>query len=571
MRETALAAHQPSPSEIAETVVAAPNAAVSGSTVERLRRSARRRVALVGASGAELTAETRSVVRSRLRIMAILLGSGFAVFLVWRLLPIHGDRPPAQGDGVLLALHFGVTILLGLVAWKLCAACDLSLPKLQFAESLVVGAPAVFFVVMSHYRLQNCATLPSGHAHVPSITTAWVLLIFSYALFVPNHWQRAAAVIGALTATPFLVKALLYFRSPEFQALCDDAHFQGTFVEDFLTLALAGVTGVVGVHVIGTLRHEVFVARQLGQYRLKQLLGAGGNGEVYLAEHEMMKRPCAIKVIHPEKAGDPNVLARFEREVQATAKLSHWNSIDIFDYGRTDDGTFYYVMEFLPGHNLGELVDMHGPLPTSRIIYLMQQVCDALNEAHQQGLVHRDIKPANIFCAYRGGVFDVAKLLDFGLAKPTSTDVNDVGLTQAGAITGSPLFMSPEQATGSDVVDERSDIYSLGAVMYYVAVGRPPFDYDRPIKVMVAHASEAVQPPRSLRPELPLELEEVILRCMEKDPEDRFQTVTNLRDALAEIPCDIPWTPQDASDWWKNYGCPQRKALAEQARELAAV
>ena len=146
-------------------------------------------------------------------------------------------------------------------------------------------------------------------------------------------------------------------------------------------------------------------------------------GEVYLAEHQMMKRPCAIKLIRPNKARDPRALARFEREVRATAKLSHWNTVEIFDYGRTDDGTFYYVMEYLPGLSLSELVERHGPLPPERVIYLLEQTCDALRKAHAAGLVHRDIKPGNIFAAIRGGVYDVAKLLDFGLAKPIADDV----------------------------------------------------------------------------------------------------------------------------------------------------
>ncbi|MCG8449613.1 MAG: serine/threonine protein kinase, partial [Pirellulales bacterium] len=352
--------------------------------------------------------------------------------------------------------------------------------------------------------------------------------------------------------------------------LASMSEFQGVFTEHVLVMLLTVVTATVGVKSIGALRREAFVARQLGQYRLKQMLGSGGMGEVYLAEHQMMKRPCAIKVIRPEKAGNPKVLARFEREVRATAKLSHWNSIDIFDYGRTHDGTFYYVMEFLPGHNIGELVATHGALPPARIVYLMKQVCDALAEAHGQGLIHRDIKPANIYCAYRGGVFDVAKLLDFGLAKPL-TNAKDSELTQEGSITGSPLFMSPEQAMGSGEVDARSDIYSLGAVMYYMATGRPPFAYPQPIKVMVAHASEAPQPLRELNPEIPEELEDIILRCLEKQPEDRFQDVAMLRDMLEGIPTLEPWTAAEAACWWNDYGCPERKKLAAAALEMAAV
>jgi serine/threonine protein kinase len=199
----------------------------------------------------------------------------------------------------------------------------------------------------------------------------------------------------------------------------------------------------------------------------------------------------------------------------------------------------------------------------------MRQVCDALAEAHGQGLVHRDLKPANIYCAYRGGQFDVAKVLDFGLAKPLS-DAKDSGLTQEGAITGSPLFMSPEQAS-SELVDARSDVYSLGAVLYYVATGRVPFSYENPLKVMIAHASEDPEPPRLYNADIPMELEEIILRSLEKRPEDRFQTVAELREALDRVPLESEWTARDAADWWKNNGCPQRKAMAAEAVELAAV
>jgi serine/threonine-protein kinase len=200
----------------------------------------------------------------------------------------------------------------------------------------------------------------------------------------------------------------------------------------------------------------------------------------------------------------------------------------------------------------------------------MRQVCDALAEAHGQGLIHRDIKPANIYCAYRGGVFDVAKLLDFGLAKPL-TEAQDAALTQEGSITGSPLFMSPEQATSSDEIDARSDIYSLGAVMYFMTTGKAPFHYESPLKVMIAHASEDPEPPRLLNAELPHEFEEIILRALEKRPEDRYQSIGELREALDRVPMDGEWTARHAADWWRDYGCPQRKAMAAEAYELAAV
>ncbi|MCG8448711.1 MAG: serine/threonine protein kinase [Pirellulales bacterium] len=553
-----------------ETVESAsPVEAGIGTNTANLHATARRRVALVEGSAPQQSQETLDLLSSRLRSVALLLGAGFAVFLVRELVFFQGYMTGPHAN--VFYAHVGVTLLLALLAHRLCIGCEVVHKKLRVAELLIFGGPAAFFLLLGYHKLIACAHLEGGYAHIPGISGAWMLLIFCYALFVPNNWRRAAVVHSLLGLGPLAVILLASMRSDAFVELSHMQEFSGVFTEQFLIMLLTVVTATVGVNNIGALRREAFVARQLGQYRLKQMLGSGGMGEVYLAEHEMMKRPCAIKVIRPEKAGNTQVLARFEREVRATAKLSHWNSIDIYDYGRTDDGTFYYVMEFLPGHNLGELVEGHGSLPSARIVHLMMQVCDALSEAHEHGLVHRDIKPANIFCAYRGGQFDVAKLLDFGLAKPTPDHDEDVSLTQEGAITGSPLFMSPEQATGSNQVDARSDIYSLGTVMYFMATGQPPFLYEQPVKVMVAHASEAPRPPRQLNPDLPVELEEIILRCLEKEPEDRFQDVPSMREALEKVPRLGEWSSRQAAQWWQDYGCPQRKAMAAEALEMAAV
>ncbi len=551
-----------------ETIAASISMELLQGDTEHNREAARGQVALVEGSSPHLSQETRALLRDRLRMVALLLFAGFATFLVracWAF-----DFYVAGPAAPVLYAHIAVTLVLALMAQRLCTQCDFFMTHLRWAELIVIGSPAAFFLFSNYCQLVICSSTEAEHAHVADIASPWMLLLFCYALFVPNTWRRAAVVLSMLGLGPLVVMTVAYFRSPAFAELLHHEQFRSSFYEMPLIMVLNVLIATVGVATIGSLRREAFVARQLGQYRLTKLLGSGGMGKVYLAEHEMMKRPCAVKVIRPEKAGDPKNLARFEREVRATAKLSHWNSIDIFDYGRTDDGTFYYVMEFLPGHNLGELVDGHGPLPVARIVYLMRQVCDALAEAHGQNLIHRDIKPANIYCAFRGGVFDVAKLLDFGLAKPL-TDAKDSELTQAGSITGSPLYMSPEQATGGDEVDARSDIYSLGAVMYFMATGRPPFSYPQPIKVMVAHASETPRPPRELNPDIPLELEEVILRCLEKQPEDRFQNVAALRDALEQIPLQQPWSAEQAANWWHEFGCPERKALAAAAVEMAAV
>jgi serine/threonine-protein kinase len=198
-------------------------------------------------------------------------------------------------------------------------------------------------------------------------------------------------------------------------------------------------------------------------------------GEVYLAEHVLLRRPCAVKLIRPERAGDPQALRRFEREVQATAALTHPNTVEVYDYGRADDGTFYYAMEYLRGLSLQELVARHGPLPPARAAHLLRQVCGALQEAHAGGLVHRDIKPSNVIVCQRGGVCDVAKLLDFGLVRAPCLGGGAETLTQEGTIAGTPAYMSPEQAKGLEDLDARSDIYSLGALAYFLVTGRPPF------------------------------------------------------------------------------------------------
>jgi eukaryotic-like serine/threonine-protein kinase len=294
-----------------------------------------------------------------------------------------------------------------------------------------------------------------------------------------------------------------------------------------------------------------FEGKQLGQYRLITRLGAGGMGEVYLAKHRMLKRRCAIKLIKPDRAGDPQVLARFEREVRLTAQLSHWNTVEIFDFGRTEDGTFFYVMEYLPGLSLEDLLERHGPLAAERVVHLLRQICQGLREAHGVGLIHRDIKPGNLFVAQRGGLHDVAKLLDFGLVKPVA-ETSSARLTQEGAISGTPLFMSPEQALGRDDLDARSDIYSLGAVAYAMITGRPPFGGSNPLEVMIAHAHDNVAPPSQFRADVPADLERVVLRCLGKRPQDRFQNVESLEQALAECAAADQWTQSHAARWWQE-------------------
>ncbi|HKB38404.1 MAG TPA: serine/threonine-protein kinase, partial [Gemmataceae bacterium] len=283
----------------------------------------------------------------------------------------------------------------------------------------------------------------------------------------------------------------------------------------------------------------------------RERLGAGGMGEVYLAEHVLLRRPCAIKLIRPERAGDANHLLRFEREVRTTATLTHPNTVQIFDYGHAEDGTFYYVMEYLPGLTLDQLVQQHGPLPAARAIHFLRQLCRALQEAHTVGLIHRDIKPANVMVCERGGLHDVAKLLDFGLVLPQGVRPDGERLTQEGVIAGTPAYMSPEQAAGGDNLDARSDIYSLGALAYFLLTGRPPFAGRSSLRMLAAHLYE---PPAALtdhRPDVPVELQAVVLRCLAKEPAQRFPNAQCLEAALALCHTEEEWTEEQAASWWR--------------------
>jgi serine/threonine-protein kinase len=285
-------------------------------------------------------------------------------------------------------------------------------------------------------------------------------------------------------------------------------------------------------------------------------------GEVYLAEHGLLKRPCAIKLIRPERAGDSNNLARFAREAQATATLRHPNTVEVYDYGRAEDGTFYYVMEYLPGLSLEELVKRHGPLPPARAVHLLRQMCGALQEAHAAGLIHRDIKPSNIIVGQRGGLADVAKLLDFGLVRAHGLNPDGQQLTQEGAIAGTPAYMSPEQAAGRTDLDGRSDLYSLGAAAYFLLTGQPPFIRGTVVQTLAAHLGDAVVPPDRHRPDLPADLQAVLLRCLEKEPAQRFQDAQSLEQALGQCSCAGRWSREQAAAWWQE--CAEKRHVTEQ-------
>ncbi len=293
--------------------------------------------------------------------------------------------------------------------------------------------------------------------------------------------------------------------------------------------------------------------RKLGQYELVEKLGEGGMGVVYRAEHAMLRRPTAVKLLPPDKAGGYTI-TRFEKEVQQTARLTHPNTVTVFDYGRTPEGVFYYAMELLAGATLREVVEIDGPQPPARVARVLEQAAGALAEAHGIGLIHRDIKPANIMLVKQGGELDVAKVLDFGLVKELNPEV-DLALTQADTITGTPHYLSPEGIIQQDAVDARSDLYALGAVGYFLITGGHVFSGNNTVEVLGKHLHAKPEPPSGrLGRELPQDLEELIMQCLAKAPEDRPQSAPEFVLGLRACRDFGGWTPADARGWWCMYG-----------------
>ncbi|HET7038402.1 MAG TPA: serine/threonine-protein kinase [Gemmatimonadales bacterium] len=324
--------------------------------------------------------------------------------------------------------------------------------------------------------------------------------------------------------------------------------------------------GYVGSRIVHRLVTEVGRARELGSYRLVERLGGGGMGEVWRAQHRLLARPAAIKLISPAQLGDmgserrETMLARFEREAQATAAMRSPHTVELYDFGRAGDGAFYYVMELLDGLDAQTLVDRHGPLPAERVTYLLRQACHSLGEAHDQGLIHRDVKPANVFVCRYGRELDWVKLLDFGLVKGSPDQGRDPRLTGEGYVGGTPDFMAPEQVLGDRPVDGRADIYALGCVAYWLLTGHTVFRGANAVATMMQHVQETPEPP-SRRTELciPAELDRTVLQCLEKDPARRPATADELSAQLAEVPLAQPWTPERARRWWEMHRPAERR------------
>lgn len=438
--------------------------------------------------------------------------------------------------------------------WLICRARPLKTVTIQLVEGIGLVLTTICLVIMG-------ANLPAAAG--AATTTAYSISfgLFARAIFVPST-ARHTVWLGLAMGIPLVVAVYYNFLSVDLDVWNSHGFFRT--IEDPATLArsqavqiafawaLTTLLAAWATRVIYGLRKDAREALKLGQYVVEEKIGEGGMGAVYRAHHGMLKRPTAIKLLNPERNTSDDI-DRFRREVQMTAKLKHPNTVTIYDYGCTDEGTFYYAMELLDGVTLVEVVQAGGLVPQSRVIHILRQAAMALHEAHVLGLVHRDIKPNNIMLTQQGGAHDVTKVLDFGLVKSVDSKA-DTTKTWTEAIIGTPRFMSPEQILDPPSVDARSDLYALGAVGYYLLTGRFVFEGTNAIEICAQHLSSVPEPPSAVTErDIDPELERIIMHCLNKRRDDRPASGAKIDEELQALTV-APWTQQQAARWWETDG-----------------
>jgi len=458
------------------------------------------------------------------------------------------QRTGEWGPPVLMIV--GSLFIIGLARWG------------ELPSTSLVSAALVYEVVMSFGIAYS--TYYDTFADLPPILmetdvvgfTAVALWMLGFTVLVPSQPRRAlVALLVSATAVPAVY--LLEVRAGRAPAL-GPLQFWSVLVAPYLAVA---VIAYISARVIYRLGEDVSRAREMGSYRLVERLGQGGMGEVWHARHRLLARPAAVKLIRSESLGvdaaaSAEFVTRFEREAQATALLQSPHTVEVYDFGTTEDGAFYYVMELLEGIDLEQLVQRFGPLPPERVVHVLRQVCLSLAEAHGRDMVHRDIKPANIYLCRRALQEDFVKVLDFGLVKQRSvpSTPGDLHLTRTGMIHGTPAYLAPEIARGDEVVDGRADLYALGCVAYWLLTGRRVFEKDSYPAMLLAHATLAPTAPsaRAAQP-VPPALDALVLSCLAKEPADRVQTAEQLEAQLAAVGLATPWTAARAADWWRIH------------------
>jgi eukaryotic-like serine/threonine-protein kinase len=505
--------------------------------------------------GSEDSEEERAFVQARVALFwkviffIILLSSGL------------GAIGAVARPGLDLLVTLASTAQAGLF-WWLCARGKRSL---RFSRGMEVGGlllDALIGAVVGRYLLAGFirehsvvtaegATVADGYVSMLQLG-GMAMMVAIRAALIPSR-PRRTILVTAMFAAPMILVTTVLVPGADGQLVWRALH---SGIYPWLPASLAMMWGFAVImctvisSVIYGLRAEVRQARRLGQYMLERKLGEGGMGEVYRARHGMMRRPSAVKLLRADRAGEIH-LRRFEREVQLTARLTHPNTITIFDYGRTQDGVFYYAMELLDGATLQRIVAVDGAQTPGRVVRILTMVCGALTEAHAIGLIHRDIKPANIMLCTQGGERDVVKLLDFGLVKEFEVD-REIELTGASAVLGTPQYMAPESILKPDSVDARTDIYALGAVAYYLLAGVDVFNGKSMVEVCSQHLHQQPRPLAAQGLAVPAELEAVVLACLSKQPELRPQSAAELRRRLEACPVEL-WDAASARSWWLEH------------------
>jgi eukaryotic-like serine/threonine-protein kinase len=497
------------------------------------------------------TEEGRAFLQERLAFygkIAFLLSGTFLVVGV-----VMAPEPETGGEMGPLG-YFVLANLLLLGMWIYCSWGAHSLASLRTVDAAV----PVLYCLASAIRVFSAPSTPADEVY--GMLLAMTNIVIGRAVFVPSAPGRTFGIAVASALAPFAA-VWMFQHDPERTAGPVKGALFTLF--GFLWCGCAVTVATVTSRIIYGLRERVREAMQIGQYTLVEKLGGGGMGDVYKATHAFLRRPTAVKLLPPEKTGESS-LRRFEREVQLTSQLTHPNTIAIFDYGHTPSGIFYYAMEYLDGIDLDRLVREDGAQPPARAAHVLRQIAGSLQEAHEAGIVHRDVKPANVILCRRGGSFDVAKVVDFGLVKDLQAN-ESVELTGANTITGTPLYMSPEAIKSPEDVGPASDIYALGGVGYFLLCGKPPFEGS--LIEVCGHHLHTIPPPPSERlgRPLPADLEALLLRCLDKDKERRPRSAEEVAESLK--PLADAWTRPDARRWWTETG----NALRDRAQRPAVV
>lgn len=470
-------------------------------------------------------AEQNETLRRRLLLVALIYLTQWALYFA---IARGADERPESYLLVFGEVTVEVTIAALLTIWRTWSHRTLRwleaglfgmiLARIAIGQSIFLSAGVLAGIMGESDELKMLLL-------IDALGTPWLIVILVYGVFIPNRPGRSAAMVSIGLLLPLVL--LTSFAADA--GLLGNAWIHHGMRRLMTHLGFASAIAVFSSYGVDRLRRDVYAARQLGQYVLKRRLGQGGMGEVYLAEHRMLRRLCAVKLIRADRAANRIARQRFEREAQVMAHLHHPNIVDVFDYGVTPDGTFFYVMEYLSGRTLRELVEDSGPLPPAQAIAYLRQVSAAVGAAHRRGLIHRDIKPSNLIVIPEAGSPGTVKLVDFGLVHLDASEDNRP-LTQEGRLLGTPAFMSPEQIAGTQGLDARSDIYSIGVVACFLLTGENPFDRPEVRQIFAAHL---VETPALKLTSAGADLEAVVRCCLAKNPADRFADAESLERALA--------------------------------------